>query len=280
MMRMSRLRFLVALFAVAGVCHSQAIKDGTDTLRDAVLKQQLYLRGFSADDDIRWRWKDGVLVADKPSVYMLSALDINSVKVSGSTIEISAVRLAVFRNKRGAILLLPLKEAVKVTVDLSGADVAAVLPHVAEALFYRDVNEALSALPPAYKDVLPLSEEASDMQDPLPSIAGCGCVEDTLKKCVDTDWKSAGAKLPKVLYTVEPGFSEEARRRKFNGNVETGITVDASGKVSDIWMLRPAGMGLDQQAVKAVRQYRFAPATCHGQPAETHLAVGINFQIF
>ena len=92
--------------------------------------------------------------------------------------------------------------------------------------------------------------------------------------------KNEGMVMPKLLYSVEPEFSEEARRKKFNGDVQTGLHIDTSGHVSDIWIIRPTGLGLTQKAVEAVRQYRFAPATCHAQPVSVFLTIYTNFQIF
>lgn len=69
-----------------------------------------------------------------------------------------------------------------------------------------------------------------------------------------------------VFSHVEPEFSEAARNRKFQGVVGLNVTVDATGKVSDIAIAHPLGMGLDDQAVATVRTWRFSPAKRDGQP--------------
>jgi len=84
---------------------------------------------------------------------------------------------------------------------------------------------------------------------------------------------------PVVLYQVEPEFSEEARKAKFSGNVEVYLWVDTDGKPSHIQVVRGVGMGLDQKAVDAVRQYRFKPAMKDGKPVQVDLYVDVNFQI-
>jgi periplasmic protein TonB len=88
-----------------------------------------------------------------------------------------------------------------------------------------------------------------------------------------------GVSKPVVLYQVEPEFSEEARKAKFSGNVEVYLYVDADGKPSHIRVVRPIGMGLDEKAVEAVRQYRFKPAMKDGKPIQVDLYVDVNFQI-
>ncbi len=88
-----------------------------------------------------------------------------------------------------------------------------------------------------------------------------------------------GVSKPIVLYQVEPEFSEEARKAKFSGNVEVYLWVDADGKPSHIRVVRGVGMGLDEKAVEAVRQYRFKPAMKDGKPVQVDLYVDVNFQI-
>ena len=88
-----------------------------------------------------------------------------------------------------------------------------------------------------------------------------------------------GVSKPVVLYQVEPEFSEEARKAKFSGNVEVYLWVDTDGKPSHIQVVRGVGMGLDQKAVDAVRQYRFKPAMKDGKPVQVDLYVDVNFQI-
>lgn len=89
-----------------------------------------------------------------------------------------------------------------------------------------------------------------------------------------------GVSAPQLIYQVEPEFSEEARKAKFAGNVLVNLWVDTNGMPSHIRVIRPVGMGLDEKAVEAVRQYRFKPAMENGKPVLVELNVEVNFQIF
>jgi protein TonB len=88
-----------------------------------------------------------------------------------------------------------------------------------------------------------------------------------------------GVSSPVVLHQVEPEFSEEARKAKFSGNVLVYLFVDPDGKPSHVRVVKPVGMGLDEKAVEAVRQYRFKPAMKDGKPVQVDLYVEVNFQI-
>ena len=89
-----------------------------------------------------------------------------------------------------------------------------------------------------------------------------------------------GVSAPVLLYSPEPEFSEEARKAKVAGNVLVNLIVDAQGRPQNVRVVRGVGMGLDEQAVKAVQQYKFKPAMEAGKPVAVQLNVEVNFQIF
>lgn len=89
-----------------------------------------------------------------------------------------------------------------------------------------------------------------------------------------------GVSAPILIFSVEPEFSEEARKAKVAGNVLVNLWVDTSGNPSHVRVIRGVGMGLDEKAVEAVRQYKFKPAMEGGKPVLVELNVEVNFQIF
>jgi protein TonB len=89
-----------------------------------------------------------------------------------------------------------------------------------------------------------------------------------------------GVSTPVVIYQVEPEFSEEARKAKFMGVVLVNLIVGSDGLPKNVHVLQGVGMGLNEKAVEAVRQYRFKPAMENGKPVPVELNVEVNFQIF
>jgi protein TonB len=85
---------------------------------------------------------------------------------------------------------------------------------------------------------------------------------------------------PKLIFQVDPEFSEEARKAKFSGNVQVYLIVDEQGLPTHVRVVRGVGMGLDEKAVEAVRQYKFKPAMQNGKPVKVDLYIDVNFQIF
>ena len=89
-----------------------------------------------------------------------------------------------------------------------------------------------------------------------------------------------GVSSPEVIFKVEPELSEEARKAKFMGVVTVNLIVDTKGLPQNVRVIRGVGMGLDEKALEAVRQYRFKPAMENGHPVPVQVNVEVNFQIF
>jgi protein TonB len=88
-----------------------------------------------------------------------------------------------------------------------------------------------------------------------------------------------GITPPSVLREVKPDYTEEARRRGVEGDVELEIVVRRDGNVGDVKLLRGLGSGLDQRATDAVRQWRFSPARRLGSPVDVVVEVAVEFKL-
>jgi periplasmic protein TonB len=84
---------------------------------------------------------------------------------------------------------------------------------------------------------------------------------------------------PKLIYKIEPEFSEEARKAKFQGTVILSIEVDESGRATNLRVISSPGLGLDQKAIEAVAQWRFRPASQGGKPVASSARVEVNFHL-
>lgn len=89
-----------------------------------------------------------------------------------------------------------------------------------------------------------------------------------------------GVTAPVVIHRVVPEFTDEARRVKFQGVASIGLIVDAQGNPEAVHVVNPLGMGLDQKAVEAVRQYKFKPAMFQGHPVPVQLVIEVDFHMF
>ncbi len=89
-----------------------------------------------------------------------------------------------------------------------------------------------------------------------------------------------GVSPPRVIYQPEPEFSEEARKAKYQGVCTLGLIVGADGRPSNIRVLSSLGMGLDEKAIEAVKNWKFEPAMKEGHPVRVEIAVEVDFHLY
>ena len=88
-----------------------------------------------------------------------------------------------------------------------------------------------------------------------------------------------GVSAPEVIHSVDPGFTDEARRASLQGTVGIQLIVDSQGNPQDVHVVRHLGMGLDQKAIDAVRQYKFRPSMYQGHPVAVQLVIEVDFRL-
>lgn len=84
---------------------------------------------------------------------------------------------------------------------------------------------------------------------------------------------------PERLYDPKPQYTESARKARIQGIVIVQATIDEKGNVTVAKILKGLPMGLDQQALKAVRTWKFEPATLDGKPVSVYYNLTINFNL-
>ena len=84
---------------------------------------------------------------------------------------------------------------------------------------------------------------------------------------------------PQVIFQVEPEYSDQARKAKYQGMVELYVVIQKDGTVRDVRLKTPLGMGLDEKAIEAVKQWRFRPSTKGGQPVDVSAVVEVIFRL-
>ena len=93
---------------------------------------------------------------------------------------------------------------------------------------------------------------------------------------------SAGpcATPPQVITSPSPKYSKIARAAKRQGTSVLWLIVGTDGKPHDIRVARPLGMGLDENAIKAVQNWKFKPGEYQGKPVPAQINVQVNFRLY
>jgi protein TonB len=107
----------------------------------------------------------------------------------------------------------------------------------------------------------------------------CGAIGDGRDSIADGGLAGHRISPPQLIYKVEPEFSEEARKAKFQGTVVLSVQVDASGKPSHLIVVSSPGLGLDEKAINAVARWLFRPAYRDGKPFPTTARIEVSFHL-
>jgi len=89
----------------------------------------------------------------------------------------------------------------------------------------------------------------------------------------------SGVEPPRLLREVKAQYTEQARTRGVTGGVVLEIVIRSDGSVGDVKVLRGLGYGLDDQAVAAVRNWKFSPARRLGNPVDVIVEVEVEFSL-
>jgi TonB family protein len=90
-----------------------------------------------------------------------------------------------------------------------------------------------------------------------------------------------GIDLPRVLREVKPQYTADAMRAKVQGTVLIECVVERDGSVDQVHIIRSLDptFGLDQEAVKAAKQWRFAPGMRMGEPVPVLITIELTFTL-
>jgi TonB family protein len=130
-----------------------------------------------------------------------------------------------------------------------------------------------------------IAQVRAQQADARPGTQTGGCAADSTKNCPAT--VPAFDTPPTILHQVKAEFSDAASIQiKESGLTHFGaicilsVDVDTKGKPQDVKVVRPAPYDLNEQAIKAVRKYKFKPALKEGKPVEARIFIEINFQLY
>lgn len=252
---------------------AQTTQDAEASFRDSILNKHFILRNFSAETRVRATWTGSELRPELPRWHTLGLLDVKRVQLKGKKLQIDCTRQILVRDTTDQIAAVGDAEPVLIDIAMNGSEPAVVLPQLKEKLFFAGLDEALAAVPK------PLQDGIASRLKKAPQEPECDCAAAETPACVDHRPRG-GIKPPRVIHETYPKFSSRARNAKLNGDVRVAVMLDASGRIADLWITKPLGLGLDEEAAKSVKRYVFAPATCHDQPYETTIYIDVNFQIY
>jgi TonB family protein len=255
-------------------------------LRARLIGKPLYLRGLWSKDKLEFDSTGQLVGSSAAAPFTLSGMDVQDVRLSSKGLELDGERVGIIFQKDAVSrqnLKVPKKfggaDPEKLTVHIArpaDGDFTAALDEVVTSNLGDLVHEmpwfwqkyARSHFQPADSEVVDVNPQAHGRSEQSqPGTAGFRRI-------------GGGVTAPVLTYQAEPEFTQAARGQKLSGVVLVSMIVDTSGNSMQVQVLRPVGLGLDENAVAAVSTYRFKPAMLDDKPVPVALNVEVNFQIF
>jgi len=249
--------------------HAQA----TEADIKARLKDEpLYLRGLWRENKLQFD-SEGKLIGKSGTVtFTVCGFDLKSAKLKADKLILEGPRvgLELADNKQKRV---PLDTSMHIEIAASpSGDYGPAL----DAVFVDGLDKLVPSMPSywksyAEKNFLPPSTVAT----PIATAANSGS-----QPPKTAPGKVAGAIiLPKLVSSVSPNYNSVARDKRYSGNVLMNLWVGSDGKISHLSVLRPLGLGMDEDALAAVEHYTFEPAKENGKPVAFELNIEVNFAI-
>jgi TonB family protein len=85
---------------------------------------------------------------------------------------------------------------------------------------------------------------------------------------------------PRVAYQPDPEYSEAARRVGYQGHIKLSLVVNNKGEPTDIQIVEPAGLGLDETSVEAVSAWKITPCQKDARPVAVRMHAETSFRLY
>jgi TonB family protein len=119
------------------------------------------------------------------------------------------------------------------------------------------------------------------MRPPVPRIVDCAGPNGAGGFGSGASQMPPGVTPPHVTHVAIPEYSDQARRKRIEGIVILSTLVNEQGEATEVQVEKGLGFGLDENAVRAVSQYRFQPAIDRdGKPVAVRIKIEVSYRLY
>ncbi|MCU1285551.1 MAG: TonB-like protein [Acidobacteriales bacterium] len=261
------LRVLMVLLALSNAQSAFGFKnkDIEAQLRSSLQDKMFLLRGLPTDKKLIYDSQFKLLSEIHPGPWYAAQIEVHKIRVKEKEIKIDGECLGYVENG--------IKPGRNIEISITGPftqDSTQLLTLIRDRVFVMNQDELNTLVPKPWQELF-----GSVTRKKTPGgIAGILPNGEMIYRF------GQGMKTPKPIKTPDPEYSEEARKSKYQGTSVLGIIVDRNGRVIEVHVATPAGHGLDEKAVEAVRQWTFEPAILDGKPVAMMLNVEVSFHLY
>lgn len=276
------LRGVIALAILAAFAPLAVAQSTEADLKARLVNKPLYLRSFLKEDNLKFDLAGRLTVPSAHTPFPLSGIYIDSVKLQKDKLVLSGGRMGL--QFKPTLDRIHIPETMQ--IEIAGAPGADYGPAL-DKIFADGLAELTPSLPTywqpyAQKTFLHSSAPASPEPPAAPQQAAADAQTVPAPPVSDDTilHVTKGITAPVLLSQAQATFNNVARQMKLRGDVTLSFVIKKDGSISNISIVTPLGLGLDEQAIGALYQYRYKPAMQGATPVSVYQDVVINFTIY
>jgi TonB family protein len=266
-------------------------------INSALIGKRFFISGFPSGSKLKFD-ADGKLAGKfRLGVWTVDGLvQISQVNIRKNRVEITGTReLISFQPGDGkCVINCPPAEPrttqdsqVFISIDLGGATTTEQAQAVVNRVLLDSSGSIVGAVPAYWKTFVCRMEAANQKIDDSSCWEASQRTKPAENPAKDQMLLATGErvplnemKAPHVTIAPDPEYSSVARMHKYQATPVLWVVVNESGAAVRIEVDRPCGMGLDEKAIEAVRQWRFRPALWKGKPVASQILIEVKFRLF
>jgi len=278
--RLASVLILVCVSGISFALHAQS----TEAELNARLKDKaLYLRGCWRDDTLHFNSTGQLVGSSTPTSFTLSGFDLETLHLENDKLVLDGVRVGLkLANDKLQRVELKVNKGLHTKLENVHIEIEANSTNdysqALDAIFSDGLMDMVPTLPSHWQSYAQkhfLSNGASHSNPPT-----TGTVLPKQQNSLPNGPRRIGdgIKPPILLKSVDLMKINDSARGMNHGEVKVlfNIWIEPDGSITHISVVRAMGLGIDEDALNALRQYVFAPGTLNGKPVLVELNIEMN----
>jgi TonB family protein len=265
---MSRRHITIASLGLFFIASTHAVLAGQSSdaekyLQNQLLGQKLILRNFYTDKHLEYDSNGSLIKGGTIGPWNKAQFLVEKVQIKGEKLLIQGHRIETeYDRKYDEIVSHATLDTIEIIIQLNPNAISETdLTHLFLKVFLTKQDHLEELVPEPWKTILTLHKVTDEK--PLPIVHKL----------------DPGVSPPKAIRMPGPEYTDEARKAGIQGTVVLSLIVDVDGKPKNVTVIKPLWHGLNDQAVEAVRSWRFTPAKKDGQPVPVQVNVEVSFYL-
>ncbi|HEY6969163.1 MAG TPA: energy transducer TonB [Candidatus Angelobacter sp.] len=213
-------------------------------------------------------------------------MQIRKIKVERTGVIIEGQRIGTKFGSASAVVPVKLKDQVTLQISVNGTlQSAGQFNSILEHIFAFTKEDFLASLPEfwrAYAQVYlkSYSDDGEMIEFKTPGEVRQEYRKEPLEEAppgVETLKPRRGITPPQPKNTPDPQRTKAATEQELFGILLLTTTVDETGRITGVRLVRPLGLGLEESSADTVRTWLFKPGTKDGKPVKIKMDMDIEF---